>query len=78
MSVNNTDLVDAFSDSVGQGKAEDIVETAADTAGVGAKRNYSKDEALAVADAVGDLDDVSRFVRISANTVKTRIRSNSI
>jgi hypothetical protein len=78
MHVNNTQLVEAFSDNVGTGKAEEIVETAAKSAGVGAKRRYSKEEALEVAESVSDLDDVSRFVRISANTVKTRIRSGSL
>lgn len=78
MHINNSELVEAFSDNVGTGKAKEIVETAAQQAGIGAKRRYSKEEALEVAESVSDLDDVSRFVRISANTVKTRIRSESL
>ena len=71
-------LADAFSDSVGKGKAKDLIVTATDEAGVGRKRRYTKEEAILIADRISDSEDVSAFVRISANTLKTRIRMGII
>jgi hypothetical protein len=76
--IGTDELVDAFSDSLGEGKAQDIIEDAALRAGVPDKRRYSEREAIAIADEIGESDDVSSFVRISANTLKTRIRSGDV
>ena len=78
MAIQSQELVDAFSDSLGRGKAEDVIETAAREAGVAGQRRYSEDEALEIADSISDLEDVSSFVRVSANTLKTRIRSGDV
>lgn len=78
MAINSNELVEAFSDSLGEGQAEEVLETAAQRAGVAGKRTYTSDEALEIADVITELDDVSSFVRVSANTVKTRIRSGDI
>ena len=71
-------LVDAFKDSVGEGKAEEFVNKAARNAGVGNKQQYDQDEALEIADEISELDDVSSFVRTSASTLKTRIRIDNL
>lgn len=71
-------LADAFSDSVGKGKAEDLIVTATNEAGVGRKQRYTKEEAISIVDCISDSEDVSVFVRISANTLKTRIRMDNI
>jgi len=71
-------LVDAFKDSIGEGKAEEFVTKAARNAGVGNKQQYDEDEALQIADEISELDDVSSFVRTSASTLKTRIRIGNL
>jgi len=71
-------LVDAFKDSIGEGKAEQFVTKAAQNAGVGNKQQYDEDEALQIADEISELDDVSSFVRTSASTLKTRIRIDNL
>jgi len=71
-------IVDAFKDSVGEGKADEFVKTAAANAGVDDKRRYDKEEALEIADEISELEDVSSFVRTSAMTLKTRIRTGNL
>jgi glutathionylspermidine synthase len=78
MSVKTQNLTDAFSDNVGQERAAELVEEAAREAGLRTKRQYSKDEAMEIATQITDLEDTSTFVRISANTLKTRLRSDNI
>jgi len=78
MPINATELVDAFSDSLGEGKAEEVIEDAATEAGLQHQHSFSKEEALEIADTITELDDASSFVRVSANTVKTRIRSGDM
>lgn len=72
------EIVDAFKDSVGEGKAEEFVTTAARNAGIGEKRQYETEEAIEIADEISDLDDASAFVRTSASTLKTRIRVGNL
>ena len=72
------EIVDAFKDSVGEGKADEFVTTAAKNAGIGEKRQYEKEEAIEIADEISDLDDASAFVRTSASTLKTRIRIGNL
>jgi hypothetical protein len=78
MAVEKSALIDAFSDTVGAQQAEAIVARATEQAGQRSKATYSTEEALAIAEEVGELDDVGTFVTISANTVQTRIQTGSI
>lgn len=77
-SIDPDAIVEALGDAVGKAKAEEIVGTATEDAGVGPKRRYTKGEAIEIADAIAALDGVSVFVRISANTLKTRIRVDDL
>ena len=72
------EIVDAFKDSVGEGKADEFVTTAAENAGIGEKRQYEKEEAIEIADEISEIDDASAFVRTSASTLKTRIRIGNL
>jgi len=72
------EIVDAFKDSVGEGKAAEFVTRAAERSGVGEKRQYEKEEAIEIADEIGDIEDASAFVRTSASTLKTRIRIGNL
>lgn len=72
------EIVDAFKDSVGEGKADEVVTNAAESSGIGEKRQYEKEEAIEIADEISDLDDASAFVRTSASTLKTRIRIGNL
>jgi len=72
------EIVDAFKDSVGEGKAKEVVDEAARSAGVGPKRQYEKQEALELADEISNLDDTTSFVRVAASTLKTRIRAENL
>lgn len=76
--INSQQIVDAFKDSVGEGKADEFVTTAAANAGVGDKQRYDEAEALEIADQISELDDVSSFVRTSAMTLKTRIQTGNL
>ncbi len=76
--IRANDIIEAFKDSVGDGKAKAVVEEAARSAGVGPKRTYKQEEAIELADEISNLDDVSSFVRVSASTLKTRIRADNL
>ncbi len=78
MTVRSTALVDAFSDSVGRRQAREIVTDAAEECGVGEKSRFSDDEAIAVAEHIGEKDDVPSFVSVSARTLKTRIQLGEV
>lgn len=78
MAVEKSAIIDAFSDTVGAQQAEEIVAQATEQVGQRSKATYSTDEALAIAEQVGELDDVDTFVAISANTVQTRIQTGSL
>lgn len=78
MSIQTDELIDAFSDSLGEQKAQRVIDDAAREAGLAEKRRYSEDEAMTIADRILDQNDVSAFVRVSANTLKTRIRSGNV
>lgn len=78
MPIELQDLVDAFGDSLGEGKAEQIVQEAKDDAAVGYSEELSEEEALAVVDQVVEREDISSFVEVTANTLKTRIRAGNV
>lgn len=78
MAVHADTLVDAFRDSVGTGQAEALLERACSARGLQAGGRFTQEEALAVAEQVTTFDDVDDFVQISAKTLKTRIRTDSL
>lgn len=78
MAIQTQQLTDAFSDNVGRERAQELVDEAARSAGLRQKRQYSKDEAMDIVSEVTELEDTSTFVRISANTLKTRLRSGNV
>lgn len=78
MTVRSRELVDAFSDSVGTQRAREIVTAAAEECGVGNKTRFSEDEAVSIAEHIGEADDVPTFVSVSAQTLKTRIRLDEV
>jgi hypothetical protein len=78
VSIQTDELINAFSDSLGEQKAQRVIDDAAREAGLAEKRRYSEDEAMTIADRILDQNDVSAFVRVSANTLKTRIRSGNV
>lgn len=75
--VQQSDIVDAFQDSVGKGTVEQLIEDAKREAGVSGT-SYSEPEALELVTTVGELDDASQFVAIAANTIKTRIKGSGL
>ncbi len=76
--INIQQIVNAFKDSIGEGKADEFVTTAAANAGVADKQRYTEQEALEIADEISELEEVSSFVRTSAMTLKTRIRTDNL
>ena len=69
------ELVEKFSESIGEQKAEDLVEKAADESGVRKKNSYSKDEAIELLDAVSDLEDTTTYTNIAANSMQTNLNT---
>lgn len=77
MTVQVDTLVDAFSDSVGQERARDIVTNVCDEMGHDAP-TCTQDEAIEVATRVANQPDANPFVRTAAQTVQTRIQSGHL
>lgn len=71
-------IVKAFATSVGQEKARDIVDDAAQAADVDTSSPLSEDEAVALLRAVSDVDGTTSYVRIAANTLLTRIQTGDM
>jgi len=73
--VDRSVFLEVLGDSLSTDEARDTLERAADYAGLDWREDYARDEALALADALTELDDVKLFVNISGNTIKARIES---
>jgi len=73
--VDRSVFLDVLGDSLDTDEARETLEKAADHAGLRWQDDYPRDEALALADALTELDDVKLFVNISGNTIKARIES---
>lgn len=71
MTINKQEIVNAFSETVGEEKAEMAFENAASQTGLGRNQRFDKDEAIELVTWVAD-DDVNSLLRVSANTVKHR------
>ncbi|MFB6204779.1 MAG: hypothetical protein ABEJ75_03985 [Candidatus Nanohaloarchaea archaeon] len=74
MAVSKDELVGAFSESIGEEKATEIVEESAKDVGVGIQNQYEEEDAIQVLEYINDRDDVTSYVRISANSLMTRLR----
>jgi hypothetical protein len=73
--VDRSVFLEVLGDSLDTDEASETLERAADHAGLGWRDTYTRDEALELADALTELDDVKLFVNISGNTIKARIES---
>jgi hypothetical protein len=69
------ELVEKFSESIGEEKAEDLVEKAAEEAELRKKNDYTKDEAVQLLKAVTDLDDSTTYTNIAANSMQTNLNT---
>lgn len=77
MSVEVEKLVDAFSDSIGQERARDLVQDVCQGMDHDAPA-CTEDEAIEIAVRVANREDATPFVRTAAQTVQTRIRAGHI
>jgi hypothetical protein len=78
MEIQRHTLIETFGDSIGRQKAERMVADAAERAGVPDRRTLSREEAMAVADCLAELDEAGTVARVSASTVKTQITTGNI
>lgn len=78
MQLQKHQIVDGLSEAVGEQKAEQLIKRATAEAGVRRQRSFEKDEALRLIDQIATDDDADTMVRVSANTLKTQIRSGQI
>lgn len=77
MSIHQSQLVDAFSDFVGQEKATDVIQSVCEEAGFDGNGVYDEDQAIEIAVQVANQPDATPFVRTAANTLQTRIRTGN-
>lgn len=77
MTVEWDTLVSQFASTVGKEKAEAMVEDAVNDCGFGKKGEYTDEEGLAIADAIHEQDDATTYIRIAANTLKTKIQTGT-
>jgi len=74
----STDIfVETLSDRLSPEEAEATIERAAEYKSLDVRDQYGEDEALELADALTELDDVKLFVNISGNTLKARIQNGN-
>lgn len=77
MTIQVDTLIDAFSDSVGQERARDIVTSVCEDMGHDAP-TCTETEAIEVAVRVANQRDATPFVRTAAQTVQTRIQAGHL
>lgn len=76
-SVDRDLFMDVLNDNLDADEATETIEMAVDHAGLDIRDSYSRDEAIDIANALTELDDVKLFVNISGNTIKARIESGN-
>lgn len=76
-SVDRDLFMDVLNDNLDPDEATETIEMAVDHAGLDIRDSYSRDEAIDIANALTELDDVKLFVNISGNTIKARIESGN-
>lgn len=78
MTIQQEQLVDAFSDSVGQEKAADVIQSVCREMGLNGGSGYNEEQAIEIAVSVANQPDTNPFVRTAANTLQTRIRTGNL
>lgn len=78
MTIHQEQLVDAFSDCVGQEKAAEVIQSVCQEAGFNGDGLFDQREAIEIAAMVANQPDASPFVRTAANTLQTRIRTGNV
>jgi hypothetical protein len=78
MTIHKNTLIDELSSSVGQKQAKEVLQEAIGKASVRDGQQYDEDEVMEVLDTMKELNDVSSIVRVSANTIQTRMRTGDI
>lgn len=74
MTIQRSELVEGFADSIGMAKAEETIDRAIDAVGVSDAKSFTEDEASRVLDYIADEDDeADTLTAVSANTVKTQV-----
>lgn len=76
--IRREQLVDAFSDCVGQEKAADVIQSVCRDAGFNGDGAYEEEQAIEIAVEVANQPDATPFVRTAANTLQTRIRTGNL
>lgn len=76
--INRDVFIDALTGSLDQEQAVATLEQAAEYASIDWRDQYPKDDALELAHALTELDDVKLFVNVSGNTLKARIESGNV
>jgi hypothetical protein len=71
-------FVETLSDRLSPEEAHQTIEKAAEYSSLDVRDQYGEDEALELADALTELDDVKLFVNISGNTLKARIQNGNV
>lgn len=74
MTIERSELVSGFADSIGMTKAEETVDRAVDAVGVSHKQTLTEDEASEILDYIANEDaEADTLTAVSANTVKTQV-----
>ncbi|MFW6437242.1 MAG: hypothetical protein ACOCYZ_06380 [Halococcoides sp.] len=71
-------LVEALGDNLGEQKAERLIKSAADEAGYDGQSTFDRDDALSILDRIAEDDDAGSMERISAKTLQTQVRADSL
>lgn len=76
--INRDVFVETLSDRLDPDEARETLERAAEHSSLDVREQYGQDEALELANALTELDDVKLFVNISGNTLKARIQNGNV
>lgn len=75
--MRHTELIDQLADSIGKAKAKGALQRAADRTGIQLVGTLSGDEAHRLLEFVADDDESGTLTTVSANTVRTQLRSTA-
>lgn len=78
MGIEKQAIVDAFSDCVGQAKAETVIEEVAADIGLDDRTEYDKAEAIELSVRIANRERTTPFVRTAAHTLQTRIETGNV
>lgn len=73
--MQHTGLIDQLANSIGKAKAKDALEHAADRTGIQLAGELSDNEAHELLELIAEDDESDTLTTISANTVRTQLRS---